>query len=70
MFHSAETSVGSPGSDEDVKAFFSSLQVRQEDNRAVLYAMLPTGLFNKIMAEQPAMPAPEQPPAAQPSKGR
>src|SRR5450631_4386518 len=32
MFHTAETSVGSPGSDADLKAFFDSLQVRQEDN--------------------------------------
>ena len=40
MFHSAETSVGSPGSDADVKALFDSLQVRQEDNRAVVYAMV------------------------------
>ena len=36
MFHSAETSVGSPGSDADVKVLFDSLQVRQEDSRAVL----------------------------------
>ena len=36
MFHSAEASVGSPGTDADVKALFDSLQVRQEDNRAVL----------------------------------
>ena len=36
MFHSAEVSVGSPGSDADVKALFDSLQVRQEDSRAVL----------------------------------
>jgi hypothetical protein len=71
MFHSAETSVGSPGSDEDVKAFFASLQVRQEDNRAVLYAMLPTDLFHKIMSEQPPMmPSSGQQPAAQPSKAR
>jgi len=71
MFHSAETSVGSPGSDADVKAFFSSLQVRQEDNRAVLYAMLPTSLFHKVMSEQPPpMPAAGQAPAAQPSKAR
>ncbi len=45
MFHSAETSVGSPGSDADVKVLFDSLQVRQEDSRAVLYATVPTGVF-------------------------
>lgn len=69
MFHSAETSVGSPGSDEDVKAFFSSLQVRQENNRAVLYAALPTGLFHKVLSEQPPPMPPAGPaPSAQPSK--
>ena len=49
MFHSAEVSVGSPGSDADVKALFDSLQVRQEANRAVLIATLPTGVFRKLV---------------------
>ncbi len=39
MFRSAEVSVGSGGSDADVKAFFDSLRVRQESNRAVLSAI-------------------------------
>jgi len=70
MFHSAESSVGSPGTDPDVKAFFDSLHVQQEDSRAVLYATLTTGLFHKVMSEQqPPMPEPpEQTPA--PSKTR
>ena len=68
MFHSAETSVGSPGSDQDIKAFFDSLQVRQEDSRAVLYATLPIDLFHKVLSEQPPMPEP--PEKAQPSKSR
>ena len=41
LFHSAEISVGSPGTDADVKALFDSLQVRQEDKRAVLLATVP-----------------------------
>jgi hypothetical protein len=53
LFHSAETSVGSPGTDADVKAFFDSLQVRQQDSRAVLYATVPTGVFRKLV-ESPA----------------
>ncbi len=57
MFHSAETSVGSPGSDPDVKALFDSLQVRQEDNRAVVYALVPTGVFRKLLESPSAMPA-------------
>lgn len=64
MFHSAETSVGSPGSDADVKAFFDSLQVRQEDSRAVLFATLPVGFFHKILSEQPPPMPPAEPPAA------
>jgi hypothetical protein len=64
MFHSAETSVGSPGSDADVKALFDSLQVRQEDNRAVLYALVPTGVFRKLLESPSAMPAAAGPASA------
>jgi len=49
MFRGAETSVGSPGNDPDLKALLDSLQVRQEDSRAVLYAVLPTGVFRKLL---------------------
>jgi hypothetical protein len=55
MFHSAETSVGSPGNDSDLKALFDSLQVKQEDNRAVASATVPTGVFRKLM-ESPPVP--------------
>jgi hypothetical protein len=65
MFHSAETSVGSPGSDADVKALFDSLQVRQEDNRAVVYALVPTGVFRKLLESPSGMPA--APATAQPA---
>jgi len=58
MFHSAEASVGSPGSDADLKALFDSLQVRQEDSRAVAYATVPTGIFRKLMESPPPVPGP------------
>ena len=48
MFRSAEVSVGSPGSDADVKALFDSLQVRQEGSRAILAATLPGGVLRKL----------------------
>jgi hypothetical protein len=62
MFHSAEVSVGSPGNDADVKTLFDSLQVRQEDSRAVLYATLPTSVFRKLVESPPT--APQREPAA------
>lgn len=68
MFHSAEVSVGSPGTDADLKALFDSLQVRQEDSRAVLVATLPTAIFHKLMdsPDLPALAAPQ--PSAEPEK--
>lgn len=59
MFRNAEVSVGSAGSDADVKTFFDSLQVRQEDSRAVLFATVPTAIFHKVLESSP--PAPLQP---------
>jgi hypothetical protein len=68
MFHSAEASVGSPGSDPDLKALFDSLQVRQEGNRAVLHAILTAGVFRKLQESPAEMSAPEMPEtSAQPS---
>jgi hypothetical protein len=60
-FHSAELSVGSPGTDADVKTAFDSLQVRQENTRAILSATLPASLFRKLV-ESPS-PAAEPGPA-------
>jgi len=57
MFHSAEASVGSPGTDADVKAAFDSLQVRQEENRAVLNATLPAAFFRKLVDSPDQIPA-------------
>jgi len=67
MFHSAEVSVGSPGTDADVKAFFDSLLVRQEDSRAVVLATLPTNIFHKLL-EPPAPAAAPSPAPAHPVK--
>jgi hypothetical protein len=57
MFHSAEESVGSPGTDADMKLLFDSLHVRQEDSRAVLVATLPTGVFRKLVDSSDQLPA-------------
>jgi hypothetical protein len=73
MFRSAEVSVGSGGNDADVKAFFDSLRVRQETNRAVLSAILPSGVFRKLgeSSDQIPEPAPTpQPARPQPGKSR
>jgi len=70
MFHSAEVSVGSAGSDADVKALLDSLQVRQEDSRAVLYATLPTSVFRKFVEAPAQMPSPGASETAKPSKTR
>jgi hypothetical protein len=56
MFRSAEVSVGSSGTDADVKALFDSLEVRQEDTRAVLSATVPTDIFHKLVQSQASSP--------------
>jgi len=62
LFHSAEASVGSPGTDADVKALFDSLQVKQEDKRAVLLATVPTDVLHKIAESPEQMPGMSPPP--------
>ena len=64
MFHSAENSVGSPGSDADVKSFFDSLQVRQEDSHTVLYASVPEGVFHKVFYAPSSVVSPPGVPSA------
>lgn len=54
MFHSAEGSVGEPGTDADVKALFDSVQVRHEGSRAILNASIPAGFLKKMLAESPS----------------
>jgi hypothetical protein len=71
LTRSAETSVGtslaSEGTDADVKAFFDSIQVKQEGVSAVLHATVPAGFLHKILTEQlpeNAAPAQSQSPPA------
>jgi len=52
------------GSDPDVKAFFDSIKVQLDGNKAELTADLPKGFLKKVLTEpppeiQPAAPAPE-----------
>ena len=68
LTRSAETSVGTRGNDADVKAFFDSLKVRQEDDRALLTAAMPFGFLRKMLSEsapdlsEPTAASPAQPP--------
>lgn len=57
LFHSAEASVGSPGSDADLKALFDSLEIKQEDKRAVLLATVPTEVLHKLTESPDQIPA-------------
>ena len=68
MFHTAEASVGSPGTDADLKTLFDSLKVRQEDSRAVLMATLPTGVFRKLVDSDQTPSLASPPTAATPEK--
>jgi hypothetical protein len=62
LTHSAETSVGTHGTDADVKAFFDSLKVKQEGDRAVLTAAMPFGFLGKMLSGSATEP--EEPSAA------
>jgi hypothetical protein len=51
LTRSAETSVRSRGTDADVKALFDSLQVKQEGDRAIITATVPSGFLHKALAD-------------------
>jgi hypothetical protein len=80
LFHAAESSIGTQGTDPDVKTFFDSLKVEQSGDRAILTASLPAGFFRKVLTEVspetlapmqrvPAVPPPKQTPnPTQPQK--
>jgi hypothetical protein len=72
LARSAETSVGSHGTDADVKVLFDSLKVRQDGDRAVLTAAMPYGFLRKILSgSPPELSNPAAAPAAQaPAKSR
>ena len=66
LTHSAETSVGTHGTDADVKALFDSLKVRQEDNRTILTASMPFTFLHKMVSE--SSPELNEPTAASPAQ--
>jgi hypothetical protein len=71
LTHSAETSVGTHGTDADVKAFFDSLQIKQEGSRAVLTAAMPYRFLRKMLSgSPPELDAPSAPQAEAPAKSR
>ena len=53
LFHAAEGSVRTHGTDPDVKAFFDSLKIEQSGDRAILTATVPQGFIKKVLAEAP-----------------
>ncbi len=69
LTRSAETSAGVHGTDADVKAFFDSLKVRDESDRAVLTAVMPLGFLRKMLSgsspelSEPVEASPAQAPA-------
>jgi hypothetical protein len=65
LTHAAETSVGTQGPDADVKAFFDSVQVKQEGERTVLNATVSPGFLRKALAE--AAPPEATPPVGSPA---
>ena len=54
IFHAAESSVGTQGTDADVKTFFDSLKVEQSGDRAILTATVPPGFILKVLKEGPS----------------
>jgi hypothetical protein len=72
LTRSAETSVGTHGTDADVKAFFDSLKVRDEGDRAVLTAVMPFGFLRKMLSgSTPEVSGPsDAPPAQAPVKSK
>lgn len=60
LTHSAESSVGMHGTDPDVKAFFESIQAKQDGNRAILNAAVPYRFLQKMLAgSSPDLAGPE-----------
>lgn len=58
MFHGAESSVGTHGTDADVKEFFDSLKVGQEADRTTVSATVPPGFLKKLFSgPQETMPS-------------
>jgi hypothetical protein len=72
LTHAGETSVGTHGTDADVKALFDSLQIKQEADHVVLTAAMPFGFLRKMLSGSAAElgePSDTQP-AQVPAKSR
>ena len=63
LFHAAELAVATHGTDPDVKAFFDSLNVQSNGDRAVVTAVIPPAFLRKVVEEPP------EPASAGPSAG-
>jgi hypothetical protein len=71
LTHTAETSVGTHGTDPDVKTFFDSLKVKQDGDRAVMTAAMPLGFLRKLLSgSSPEFSEPAAAPAQAPTKSR
>jgi len=71
LFRSAESTVPSPGTDADIKAFFDSLKIQSQKNRAVLTAAVPVALIRKLLVETPASVVPQaQPESNSPAESK
>jgi hypothetical protein len=58
IFHGLQSTMEQQAPDKDVKAFFDSLKIQQEDSRAVLTATVPQGFLKKVLEEPPVTEAP------------
>jgi hypothetical protein len=58
LFRGAGTSVRGEGPDPDVKAFFDSIDLRQEQQSVVVTATLPERAIQKVLTQPPASPVP------------
>lgn len=54
LFHAADITTAQ-GPDADVKAFFDSLQIKQDDKRAIMSATMPSGFLGKIFKDSPEL---------------
>ena len=61
LFRSAESTVPAPGTDADIKAFFDSVKIQAQKNRAVLTAAVPVGLIRKVLEGPASVGLPAQP---------
>lgn len=68
IFHGLESSLNPSGADPDVKAFFQSLQVEQNKDRAVLTASMSPAFLKKLFSEAPTQVTGPPPATASPEK--